>query len=396
MIAMNLRSSALLGFVLLLPLSIEVPTSSDSGRAGGETRITGIGAIGRYAIIDRGCEGQVIRTHPISFREAGGEIEHRFANDVTVGLRGGTVRETATSSQVVTDYTVYPYRDSVIRTESHWNNRYVNPSVSYEAPAFGIGAGWVLAEDRFRTGHEFSRIDPSFHLRIGARERVYFSAKYMESVPLYAGGGYIELGFGAHPHRLWDFHMGIGGAPFDGPGLAFSTDYRALPHWALVGRGRLGSSGGEPQSGIGLGLTYVSRRPVEVDRSPGRGERVTHGWGLGPRPRTEATPAPEPQREERLPEYGEYVYVDSVPVLVNRTEPTYPDSLRDAGVGGIVRLAILVGRDGQVLDARVMKSIPGLDEAALACVRQWSFRPAIRARKPLAYWLVAPVQVGAE
>lgn len=326
MIAINLRSSALLGFVLLLPLSIEVPTSSDSGRVGGETRITGIGAIGRYAIIDRGCEGQVIRTHPISFREAGGEIEHRFANGVTVGLRGGTVRETATSSQAVTDYTVYPYRDSVIKIESHWNNRYVNPSVSYEAPLFGIGAGWIWAEDGFRTGHELSRIDPSFHLRVGARERVYFSAKYMESVPLYAGGGYAELGFGVHPHRLWDFHVGMGGAPYDGPGFTLEADYRVLPNWAVAGRARLGASGGEAQTGLGLGLTYVSRLPVEPGRAPGRGERVTSGWGLGPRRRAAAEPA-EPQREERLSEYGEYgesVYEDSVPVLVKRVEPIDP------------------------------------------------------------------------
>jgi len=401
---MNLRQSALLGLVLLLPVSVEVPTSSDSGDAGGETRITAMGGIGRYAIIDRGCEGQVLDTHPIDFREAGGEIEHRFPGGATLGLRGGAVREEEKSQAVVTDYSVYPYRDSLVTTVGRRNNRYFNPSLSHETHNLGVGAGWMWSAGRFRVRPNGGDSGPTFHFRIGSRERVHFLLEHMESLPLYSGGGHTEFGLGIHPHRLWDFHGGIGGGPYDGGGFVLRADCRVRPNWAVVGRARLGGSGGEPQSGVGFGLSYVSRSPVEPEHGTGRRERIESGWGLGPRRHPPADAPTEPAGSEpkaspgneRLPEYGAYQYVDSLPVLVSRIEPAYSDSLRQAGTGGTVRLALLIGRDGQVLAARVMKSIPALDEAALACVRQWRFRPAVRSGRALAYWLVAPVTFGSE
>jgi TonB family protein len=40
-----------------------------------------------------------------------------------------------------------------------------------------------------------------------------------------------------------------------------------------------------------------------------------------------------------------------------------------------VILEAKIEADGGVSDARVMRSIPGLDEAALDAVRQWEFTP---------------------
>ena len=36
-----------------------------------------------------------------------------------------------------------------------------------------------------------------------------------------------------------------------------------------------------------------------------------------------------------------------------------------------------VGADGKVTDVRVLRSIPLLDEAALAAVRQWDYAPTV-------------------
>jgi len=62
--------------------------------------------------------------------------------------------------------------------------------------------------------------------------------------------------------------------------------------------------------------------------------------------------------------------------LVN-VEPAYPDAARQAGVQGIVILEALIHENGKVQDARIMRSIPMLDEAAIAAVRQWEFAPTI-------------------
>jgi hypothetical protein len=78
--------------IALLPVAVEIPATSDSGRvsdgAGGETRLTVLAGGGHYAIIDRGCANEILRTHPHEFHEVGAEAQHRFASGLTLGVRG--------------------------------------------------------------------------------------------------------------------------------------------------------------------------------------------------------------------------------------------------------------------------------------------------------------------
>ena len=96
--------------------------------------------------------------------------------------------------------------------------------------------------------------------------------------------------------------------------------------------------------------------------------------------------------EDEMPKFGEYVYVEELPEPVKKVTPTYPDLARDAGVDGTVQVQALVGKDGRVRDVRVVKSIPMLDEAAKAAVRQWVFKPALSNNKPVAVWVGVPVK----
>ncbi len=259
---MRLSQAALLTIVLALPVSVEVP-NSDSTRGGGETRVSVTGSVGRYALIDRGCDGQVLRSHPHDYGEGGLEAVHTMDNGMSVGVRAGVHREKLTERERRTDYSTYPYRDTVIVHESDWHNSYVNPALAYEGTSGGFGMGVIVARRPFVTTSGSDQwILPSFHARVGRLDGRYLRAAYMESVPLYSGGGYLELGLGAHVTRQWDMYAGLSGGPFDGPGLALRTEYRAFPHLAITARTRLGRSGGENQSGVALGLSYVSRPPV--------------------------------------------------------------------------------------------------------------------------------------
>ena len=96
--------------------------------------------------------------------------------------------------------------------------------------------------------------------------------------------------------------------------------------------------------------------------------------------------------EEELPKFGDYVYVEELPEAVTKVNPVYPDLAREAGVDGLVMVQALVGKDGKVRDVRVVKSIPMLDEAAKAAVRQWVFKPALSNNKPVAVWVGVPVK----
>jgi protein TonB len=51
----------------------------------------------------------------------------------------------------------------------------------------------------------------------------------------------------------------------------------------------------------------------------------------------------------------------------------YPAIAQTARVSGEVALEVTIGADGKVRDARVIKSIPLLDQAAIEAVKQWEF-----------------------
>jgi len=99
-----------------------------------------------------------------------------------------------------------------------------------------------------------------------------------------------------------------------------------------------------------------------------------------------------PQSEDDLPEYGAYVYVEELPEAITQVRPQYPDIAREASVDGTVMIQALVGKDGRVKDTRVVKSIPMLDAAAVAAVRQWVFKPALSSNKPVAVWVAVPIR----
>jgi periplasmic protein TonB len=85
-------------------------------------------------------------------------------------------------------------------------------------------------------------------------------------------------------------------------------------------------------------------------------------------------------------------HVDELPVALTRVPPKYPDAARAAGTQGTVQLQAFVKTDGSVGDVKVTVSVPGLDEAAMACVRQWTFKPAQADGKAVEAWVGVPVK----
>jgi protein TonB len=65
------------------------------------------------------------------------------------------------------------------------------------------------------------------------------------------------------------------------------------------------------------------------------------------------------------------------PTKIRDVRPVYPPIARSANVTGVVILEVRIGPDGRVETARVLRSIPLLDEAALDAVKQWEFTPTL-------------------
>jgi periplasmic protein TonB len=69
--------------------------------------------------------------------------------------------------------------------------------------------------------------------------------------------------------------------------------------------------------------------------------------------------------------------VAAPPEIVDRVLPEYPARARAMQIEGQVLLEVVLDRSGHVEPSiRVTRSIPILDAAAIAAVRQWRFRPA--------------------
>jgi TonB family protein len=66
---------------------------------------------------------------------------------------------------------------------------------------------------------------------------------------------------------------------------------------------------------------------------------------------------------------------EPLPRRTRYVSPRYPTEARDRRVQGVVLIAARIGEDGRVTKARVLRSIPELDEAALDAVSQWEFTP---------------------
>jgi TonB family protein len=65
------------------------------------------------------------------------------------------------------------------------------------------------------------------------------------------------------------------------------------------------------------------------------------------------------------------------PSKIKDVKPVYPAIAQSARVAGVVTIEATIGPDGKVMDAKVVHSIPLLDQAALDAVRQWEYTPTL-------------------
>ena len=67
----------------------------------------------------------------------------------------------------------------------------------------------------------------------------------------------------------------------------------------------------------------------------------------------------------------------SPPTRIHGVAPIYPPEAVTAGVEGIVVLKATIGPTGDVTDVEILRSVPLLDEAAVATVSEWRYAPML-------------------
>ena len=121
----------------------------------------------------------------------------------------------------------------------------------------------------------------------------------------------------------------------------------------------------KPESGLNTGLEGGVLGGVEGGVSGG-----VIGGIVGGLPEA-APPPPPPQAPVRV---GGNI---KPPTKTRDVKPVYPAIAQSARVQGVVIIEATIGPDGKVNDARVLRSIPLLDQAALDAVKQWVFTPTL-------------------
>jgi len=113
-----------------------------------------------------------------------------------------------------------------------------------------------------------------------------------------------------------------------------------------------------------IGITSGQPGPIEDSFGP---DSVAPPGPVVPPP----PPLPQPKTPIR-PHSG----IRAPERLVN-IAPVYPMAARAARVEGVVIIEATIDEQGNVTDARVLRSIQLLDEAAVAAVRRWKFSPTL-------------------
>ena len=101
--------------------------------------------------------------------------------------------------------------------------------------------------------------------------------------------------------------------------------------------------------------------------------------GLDAGPGVIDAPPPAPVRQSGPVPIGGNI---KPPARTKYVMPVYPDIARVNRVEGVVILEAVIGADGKVASARVLRSNPLLEHAALAAVSAWEYSPTLLNGRP--------------
>lgn len=69
--------------------------------------------------------------------------------------------------------------------------------------------------------------------------------------------------------------------------------------------------------------------------------------------------------------------------VINKVKPPYPPQAKAARIQGVVKLNVLIGRDGTVENVELVSGPPELVQVAMDAVRQWTYKPTLLNGNPV-------------
>lgn len=187
---------------------------------------------GSYAKVTRDCSGNIVSVEDIPYTDGGISVDHQFSA-FRVGAKAGVASVSNEQGSL----------------------QYVNPNIGVNTKYFGLDVGAFAAGNKniFRIG-----FIPSGALRIGNRESWYFTTAVANNLPVFTGGGMVDLGLGFNlgkPHsNLW---IGVGIIPpIQSPAFSVKADIPYTNDFLITLRGHAASKVSF-EYGLSLGGKFI-------------------------------------------------------------------------------------------------------------------------------------------
>jgi TonB family protein len=146
---------------------------------------------------------------------------------------------------------------------------------------------------------------------------------------------------------------------------------------------------------INAAATAAERWRYDTPANPPIAVDVAFFFAPGAAVADSPAPPPPPPPPPPAPGMGAGIRVGGNiknPTKIKDVRPVYPPDAKEARVQGVVIAEIRVDEQGRVSDARILRSIPLLDQAALDAVRQWEFVPTLLNGAPTPVILTVTIQ----
>jgi len=232
------------------------PESSDSSN----TVIDFMLGLGKYTNVIKRCTINYRHTESItnySYIDYGGSISHKIDN-LKFGLRGGG----------------YSIGDIEIVHSDNYNElgeystegnavQYVNPFIAFDHKYVELSLGLVfLTEYPWQENISDRLINDgttqlSWLLRIGNQRAFHFSSQYLSNVPIFSGGGMLDIGFGfgRRDSRTLTW-LGFSVGPFQNTGLGLKQTIQFSKSFDILIKGRIGQIESHLEGSISAGARY--------------------------------------------------------------------------------------------------------------------------------------------
>lgn len=124
---------------------------------------------------------------------------------------------------------------------------------------------------------------------------------------------------------------------------------------------------------------------VPIGRPGGWPAGLGEAGGIAP-PIAAPPPQPNPPAPVRVAQ------LPQPPHKIVDVRPVYPELARTARVDGTVIIEAVLDTTGSVTQARVVRSVPLLDQAALDAVRQWRYSPSMYGGRPVSVLMTITIR----